>query len=558
MGVVYQAIDPTIGRSLAIKTIRLREVDDPDQRARLKERLFREARSAGLVNHPGIVTIYDMEEDDGLAYIAMQFVNGPTLDEVMSRPKPMAAKEVFSILRETAVALDFAHEKGIVHRDIKPANIMIDEHGHAKIADFGIAKVGTSGNLTLSGAILGTPNYMSPEQVQGKPVDGRADQFSLAVVAYEILTGERPFAGEHLGTVVYKIVAEEPPVAHRLNPSLSPGVDTVIRKALAKTPDQRYRSCTEFINALEGTCLQTEGWQSLARGTSHSIPTEASLVRTTRKRAAQAAPKGKKEQRERTSMFLPAAAGFLVVLGVLAIFAWQSGAWQAEPQTVSELKPSAPTQDPVPVPSDDVETPPPTPALPIETKEPTVDPTPVKEQPAKEKVAEPVPTVVRKPSPALPVVKGPLVTPQPGPFAGPAQDIIVQTNPAGATAELDSRPDTACQTPCTMLAPPGPHILSFSLANYQKEIRPFRVGSIREDIPMVMLHPNGGTLMVSTNPPDANIFIDGRLHGSLTPAQISLPPGSYKVMVERDGIRKTQPVEIRNGNTNYVRFILTP
>ncbi len=283
MGVVYQAVDPTISRTLAIKTIRLREVDDLAQRERLKERLFREARSAGVLSHPNILTIYDMEEDDGVAYIAMQFVNGPTLDEVMSRPKAMGAQELFRILRQTASALDFAHAKGIVHRDIKPANIMIDEHGTAKVADFGIAKVGTSGNLTLSGTILGTPNYMSPEQVQGKLVDGRADQFSLAVVAYEILTGERPFGGEHLGTVVYKIVAEEPPVVQRLNPSLSPAIDAVIRKGLSKKADARYANCIDFINAqLEGACLQAEGWQSLARGTSHNIPTESEPAAKTR------------------------------------------------------------------------------------------------------------------------------------------------------------------------------------------------------------------------------------------------------------------------------------
>src|SRR5450432_3059279 len=176
MGVVYQAVDPTIGRALAIKTIRLRELDDPGQRARLRERLFREARLAGVLSHPGIVTIYDMEEEDGLAYIAMQFVNGPTLDDLMAGKKPMPPDQIFRVLRQTAAALDFAHQKGIVHRDIKPANIMLDEDGTVKIADFGIAKAGTSGNITISGTILGTPNYMSPEQVQGTNIDGRSDQ----------------------------------------------------------------------------------------------------------------------------------------------------------------------------------------------------------------------------------------------------------------------------------------------------------------------------------------------------------------------------------------------
>jgi serine/threonine protein kinase len=395
MGVVYQAIDPTIGRTLAIKTIRLREVDDPAQRDRLKERLFREARSAGVLSHPNIVTIYDMEEDDGVAYIAMQFVNGPTLDEVMSRPKAMGAQELFRILRQTASALDFAHSKGIVHRDIKPANIMIDEHGTAKVADFGIAKVGTSGNLTLSGTILGTPNYMSPEQVQGKLVDGRADQFSLAVVAYEILTGERPFSGEHLGTVVYKIVAEEPPVVHRLNPSLSPAIDAVIRKGLAKKAEARYASCLDFINALEGACLQADGWQSLARGTSHNIPTEAEPAGKTRapkpersagrKKTATVRPSTEtQQQRKKPGVFLPALGAFVVVLGVLGLLAWQAGLWTPDMEPVVREIPQK--QEPVkeavtPPKTDDVETP------------PVALPEPMNTEPVK---TEPAPVVIRK------------------------------------------------------------------------------------------------------------------------------------------------------------------
>ena len=187
----------------------------------MRERLFREARSAGMLSHPGIVTIYDVEQQGDLAYIAMEYVDGPTLDQVLSEPDPMDGGRMFSILGQTAVALDYAHSKGIVHRDIKPANIMLSDDGTAKIADFGIAKITAAENLTMTGSIVGTPHYMSPEQVQGQPVDGRSDQFSLAVIAYEMLTGEKPYTGEHLTTVVYKIVAEEPVPPRRLNPSLS-------------------------------------------------------------------------------------------------------------------------------------------------------------------------------------------------------------------------------------------------------------------------------------------------------------------------------------------------
>ena len=151
-----------------------------------------------------------MEQQDDLAYIAMEFVDGPTLDQVLAPSQAMPAEQMFSVLAQTAAALDYAHQKGIVHRDIKPANIMIAADGTAKITDFGIAKITASEQFTMTGSIVGTPHYMSPEQVQGQPVDGRSDQFSLAVIAFEMLTGEKPYTGEQLTTVVYKIVAEEP------------------------------------------------------------------------------------------------------------------------------------------------------------------------------------------------------------------------------------------------------------------------------------------------------------------------------------------------------------
>src|ERR1022692_4278010 len=266
MGVVYHAIDPNIGRPVAIKTIYFGGTRKPEEIDRQRERLFREARSAGMLSHPGIVTIYDVEQQGDLAYIAMEYVDGPTLDQVLSEAEPLNAERMFGILAQTGVALDYAHSKGIVHRDIKPANIMLSADGTAKIADFGIAKITAAENLTMTGSIVGTPHYMSPEQVQGQPVDGRSDQFSLAVIAYEMLTGEKPYTGEHLTTVVYKIVAEEPVPPHRLNPSLSTGIENVLRKALAKKADGRYRNCQDFIQSLEKACGASKGWKLMPRG----------------------------------------------------------------------------------------------------------------------------------------------------------------------------------------------------------------------------------------------------------------------------------------------------
>ena len=278
MGVVFRALDPAIGRTVAIKTIHLPDFADPAEHDRLRNRLLHEARSAGVLSHPGIVTIYDVAEADDLAYIAMEFVNGPTLEEVLSHAQPPDAATIFRVLRETAAALDYAHKKGIVHRDIKPANIMIHEDGTVKITDFGVAKIPASPLATQAGVVHGTPCYMSPEQALGKPVDGRSDQFSLAVIAFEMLTGEKPFDSDQMAAVVYKIAHESPPEVQRLNPTLGWPVELVVRRALEKGPAARFPTCAEFASALEASCKSSKGWKPLPRGASQSLPTVAAEV----------------------------------------------------------------------------------------------------------------------------------------------------------------------------------------------------------------------------------------------------------------------------------------
>src|SRR5207253_7023162 len=182
---------------------------------------------AGILSHPNIVTIYDIAEQDGMAYIFMEFVNGPPFEKMLRIEQAPDKETLLSIFRQTAAALDYAHKKGIVHRDIKPANIMIHEDGAAKVTDFGVAKI-VSQQMTQAGTMMGTPSYMSPEQVQGVAISGRADQFSLAVIAYEVLTGEKPFAAEYLPTLLYKIVREDPLPPQRLNPTLCSQVEPVL------------------------------------------------------------------------------------------------------------------------------------------------------------------------------------------------------------------------------------------------------------------------------------------------------------------------------------------
>ena len=249
MGIVYKGSDPTIHRTVAIKTLRLTEFEEeeiPD----IKERFFREAESAGLLNHPNIVSIYDAGEEHDLAFIAMEFLNGVDLEEFTDKEKLLPLRDVLHIAAQVARALGYAHSKNVVHRDIKPANIMmLKDTGDIKVTDFGIARI-TSSSKTKTGVILGTPSYMSPEQVSGKKLDGRSDIFSLGVVIFEMLTGEKPFVSEDITSLMFQITREKQPSVRQINPKIPPVVEKIIDKALAKDINQRYQEAGQMAEHL--------------------------------------------------------------------------------------------------------------------------------------------------------------------------------------------------------------------------------------------------------------------------------------------------------------------
>ncbi|MBI2215595.1 MAG: protein kinase [Acidobacteria bacterium] len=244
MGIVYLARDPIIGRLVALKTIRFGMSADAEEEREFQERFVREAQAAGILNHPAIVTVHDLGQDSAnqVSFIAMEYVEGTNLRELILRREVPPWHELAELLAQVAEALDFAHLKGIVHRDVKPANIIVLTGVRSKITDFGIAKIASnSSNLTTTGQFLGTPNYMAPEQVKGQPVDGRTDLFSLGVVLYESLTGKKPFAGDSLTSISYKIVHEAFIAPRRVDSKIPQGFEPILSKCLAKEPALRYQ-----------------------------------------------------------------------------------------------------------------------------------------------------------------------------------------------------------------------------------------------------------------------------------------------------------------------------
>ena len=252
MGMVYKGYDPLLDRPVAIKVLAPHLVWEKG----FVERFLREARAAARLKHPHIVTIYDVGHEGDWYYFVMEYLEGQTLAELIRQRGPLSPDEALLILRQLADALDYAHHHGLVHRDVKPGNIIIGPTGHVTLTDFGIARAAQETQLTGTGMVLGTPQYMSPEQVKGLTVDARSDQYSLAILAYEMLTGYVPFQAESTLALMYKIVHEPPPPLRQVRPDLPPAVEEVLAKALAKEPGNRYPTASSFVDALAQAFLR--------------------------------------------------------------------------------------------------------------------------------------------------------------------------------------------------------------------------------------------------------------------------------------------------------------
>jgi len=533
MGVVYKALDPTIGRTVALKTMRL-DVHGLDAQEMVR-RFQNEARAAGVLNHPNIVTIYDAGEHDGIFYIAMEFIEGTTLHEILAEKRVLSTEEVLQYTRQIARGLDYAHSNGIVHRDIKPANIMITANGTVKIMDFGIAKSG--GQVTNTGQVLGTPNYMSPEQVKGRQLDGRSDLFGLGVILYEMMTGEKPFVGQNVTTIIYKIVNENPITPRDLDVTVHPGLSAIVVKALAKAPDDRYQTGAELVRDLENYKLAGP----LRTGSTGAIgpvstPPEKTVVlpvrvvtgNTARVAAAAAAPARKPVPllRPTTAILnhkhrlLFAAIATILVLGS-AMGGWSYHRTQVKLRQLAEAKAAAKLQaDREPIP---IAIPTPTPVQEVIAPDTVVKFFPTKKQPQQSSVKLPVPQKA---------------TSSPNQVFVQQSELKLLSKPDGAKVEIDGWSEPNWVTPflASHLAA-GNHTLVFTKPGYLPQTRSIESAAGKSVDVSVELAPEVSTIVVTSNPQGANVWIDGKDSGMTTPAQLNVEKGLHRLMVRKAGYK---------------------
>jgi serine/threonine protein kinase len=415
MGTVYEGWDPIIARRVAIKTVKLPDnANDPETEEALA-RFRREAQAAGRLIHPNIVGVFDYGETNDVAYIVMEYVDGPPLKNLLDKQERFALPDVIRVMDDLLTGLQFSHDRGVVHRDIKPANVMLTSAGQAKIADFGIARIESS-SMTQAGTLLGTPAYMSPEQFMGQVVDARSDIYSSGVLLYQLLTGERPFEGG-LSAIMHKALNTEPPWPSQLSVTAPPAFDAVVKRAMAKRPDDRYASATAFLEAVraalhapaapaeEPVVSEDEATMVAAPATPAPRPVPVAAAPAAVRPATPTPPATAPAKRSSALPMIAAAAAVVVVAGGGGAWYFLSRPPPPSTTTTASTAPVAPTPTP-PAPTP-VPPPSPTSTQPQQTAQVTllpVTPTP-----------PPAPPVSVAPQPVAPPPVQPATPPQPDP-----------------------------------------------------------------------------------------------------------------------------------------------
>lgn len=492
MGIVYKGRDPKINRLVALKVIRPQVGSRKSaEQKRAAERFYVEAQAAGQLSHKNIVTIYDVGEETtpegDLVYIAMEFLDGEGLDHHIASNTYPSLYEKLGIVRQIAEGLDYAHRRGVIHRDVKPANIIVTEGDTPKLTDFGLARLSDS-SLTLAGTILGTPNYMAPEQVQGKKVDARSDFFSLTVILYELLTNQKPFAAESITSVIYRVVNDDHTPPRKLNGALPRYADELINKGLSKDPAKRFQGGAEFIAAIDR--LAEEVRKSPVRTGQTTIEAPRVVIEDSGTVAVPRpggwAPSWPKPARGKAAAATVAA--LALVLGV------------AYYVSTGHAPPPAPVRTAA-------KTPPPPP------KDGAAAPAGLKEKDEAEKAGEPQ----AEPEPA----RKPEVEPATAPASAPTKPVKPATAPVKKALPVTKKPDRE-------KTPPRPAPTS---ATAKGEPAPEPV----KPAPKKQEPPRFGYMDVESEPPGADVFIDGKYMGRAPINNLRLKQGNIALLIKKEG-----------------------
>jgi eukaryotic-like serine/threonine-protein kinase len=559
MGVVYKAHDAFLDRIVAVKTYR----QDIPITENVRRRFEREVRTASKLNHPNIVVVYDGGLEQDVPYLAMEFIEGPTLAAELTRRGRLPTNEALAMLDGIADGLAFAHAHGVVHRDLKPANILLAGGRDPKIADFGVAKL-MSGESAGTTAPVGTPSYMAPEQIEGKPVDARSDVFALAILAYELLVGRPPFTGEGFTAVLFQILNAEPEPPSHLEPRLPVALDRVLARALAKDPKQRTRDVATFVADLREAFAPEKELLVTPPATSEDLhgPLDVGDFQAFR----DLAPRG-----EKSSLAGPAIAVVILLIGVLALLVYLRGprraptpALEATPVPIATEAPSpeVPTAAPAPTPP----RPTPRPAA-RPTEAPRREPTAVRAKPTLAPTVPPPPTHAPPPT-APPQPKptaelrrieptaAPVAPPPPAAAENPTIDVI--SDPPGAEVLVDGV--VKGRTPL--------RLSDLDPGSYDFEVRKDGYNSYKKTVPLesasdytmkVNLPTTVNSLRILSQPPGVTVKVNGELKGQTPLTLGQLPSGHYEVTGELEGYPpQTIGVELKDGELREVRFTFAP